>query len=178
MIQASYESTASYEKLIPDVEVLQNMIESLHPTDFGEDEQGFDAIKAVETDGHFIASEHTLARYETAFSAPGCRIGRTTKTGKQPAPPKRSTAQQRSGSENSRNASDCTWTRPSEKRKTPTWPAERKRLERDTLEHYASLRAPSKLVPLPRRRTSQQVKTETRSRVRNCAIQCPETRAT
>ena len=62
--------TASYEKLILDVEILQNMIEILRPIDFAEDELGFDAIKSVETGGHFFGCEHTMSRYETAFYQP------------------------------------------------------------------------------------------------------------
>lgn len=62
--------TASYEKLILDVEILQNMMEILRPIDFSEDELGFDAIASVPTGGHFFGTEHTLQRYETAFYAP------------------------------------------------------------------------------------------------------------
>ncbi len=46
------------------------MMEILRPVDFSEDELGFDAIAAVPTGGHFFGTEHTLARYETAFYAP------------------------------------------------------------------------------------------------------------
>ncbi len=62
--------TASYEKLILDVEILQNMIEFLRPLEFSDDALGFDAIKSVETGGHFFGAEHTMARYETAFYRP------------------------------------------------------------------------------------------------------------
>jgi trimethylamine--corrinoid protein Co-methyltransferase len=62
--------TASYEKLILDVEILQNMMEVLRPIDFSEDEMGFDAIASVPTGGHFFGAEHTMARYETAFYQP------------------------------------------------------------------------------------------------------------
>ncbi len=62
--------TASYEKLILDVEILQNMMELLRPIDFGREELGFEAIRAVETGGHFFGTEHTMARYETAFYRP------------------------------------------------------------------------------------------------------------
>jgi trimethylamine:corrinoid methyltransferase-like protein len=41
--------TASYEKLVLDVEILQNMIEFLRPLPFAEDDLGFEAIKAVPT---------------------------------------------------------------------------------------------------------------------------------
>ncbi|MEM1151060.1 MAG: trimethylamine methyltransferase family protein [Pseudomonadota bacterium] len=62
--------TASYEKLILDVEILQNMMELLQPIDFSEDELGFDAIAAVPPGGHFFGEPHTLERYETAFYTP------------------------------------------------------------------------------------------------------------
>ncbi|HEX4768992.1 MAG TPA: trimethylamine methyltransferase family protein [Lichenihabitans sp.] len=62
--------TASYEKLILDVEILQNMVEILRPIDFSEEELGFEAIKSVPSGGHFFGAEHTMARYETAFYRP------------------------------------------------------------------------------------------------------------
>lgn len=62
--------TASYEKLILDVEILQNMVEFLKPLAFGEDDLGFDAIREVPTGGHFFGAAHTMARYETAFYRP------------------------------------------------------------------------------------------------------------
>lgn len=62
--------TASYEKFIMDVEIIQNMIEFLKPMKFDEDELGFDAIQSVPTGGHFFGSDHTMARYETAFYRP------------------------------------------------------------------------------------------------------------
>lgn len=62
--------TASYEKLVLDVEIIQNMIEFLKPIDFSADELGFDAISAVSTGGHFFGADHTMARYETAFYKP------------------------------------------------------------------------------------------------------------
>ncbi|MBY6058256.1 trimethylamine methyltransferase family protein [Leisingera daeponensis] len=62
--------TASYEKFILDVEIIQNMIEFLKPMKFDTDELGFDAIQSVPTGGHFFGAEHTMARYETAFYRP------------------------------------------------------------------------------------------------------------
>lgn len=61
---------ASYEKLILDVEMLQQMMEFLTPIDLSADALGFDALARVPTGGHFFGDEHTLARYETAFYAP------------------------------------------------------------------------------------------------------------
>ncbi len=62
--------TASYEKLILDVEILQNMMAFLEPIPFSEDDLGFEAIKSVPPGGHFFGGEHTLARYEAAFYNP------------------------------------------------------------------------------------------------------------
>ncbi|MCF6431432.1 trimethylamine methyltransferase family protein [Leisingera sp. MMG026] len=62
--------TASYEKFIMDVEIIQNMIEFLKPMKFDADELGFDAIQSVPAGGHFFGAGHTMARYETAFYTP------------------------------------------------------------------------------------------------------------
>ncbi len=62
--------TASFEKLILDVEMLQMMIEFLKPIVVDEQELGFDAIKGVPTGGHFFGEPHTMARYEHAFYQP------------------------------------------------------------------------------------------------------------
>ena len=61
---------ASFEKLIIDVEMLQNLISMLSPIRTSEEELGIDAIEAVAPGGHFFGTEHTMARYETAFYAP------------------------------------------------------------------------------------------------------------
>lgn len=62
--------TASYEKFILDVEILQNMIEFLAPIPFDDDDLGFDAIKSVAPGGHFFGAEHTMSRFEHAFYRP------------------------------------------------------------------------------------------------------------
>jgi trimethylamine--corrinoid protein Co-methyltransferase len=62
--------TASFEKLVLDVEMLQMMIEFLKPIVVNEQELGFDAIKGVPTGGHFFGEPHTLERYEHAFYRP------------------------------------------------------------------------------------------------------------
>jgi trimethylamine---corrinoid protein Co-methyltransferase len=62
--------TASFEKLVLDVEMLQLMIEFLKPIAVDESELGFDAIKGVPTGGHFFGEPHTMARYEHAFYRP------------------------------------------------------------------------------------------------------------
>lgn len=62
--------TASYEKLVLDVEILQNMMAFLEPVPFTDDDLGFEAIKSVPAGGHFFGSDHTMARYDTAFYQP------------------------------------------------------------------------------------------------------------
>jgi trimethylamine--corrinoid protein Co-methyltransferase len=62
--------TASYEKLILDVEILQEMVEFLRPIPWDADELGFEAIRDVPVGGHFFGSAHTMARYEHAFYQP------------------------------------------------------------------------------------------------------------
>jgi trimethylamine---corrinoid protein Co-methyltransferase len=62
--------TASFEKLVLDVEMLQLMIEFLKPIIVDDKELGFDAIKGVATGGHFFGEPHTMERYEHAFYRP------------------------------------------------------------------------------------------------------------
>jgi trimethylamine--corrinoid protein Co-methyltransferase len=62
--------TASFEKLVLDVEMLQMMIEFLRPIVVNEQELGFEAIKGVPTGGHFFGEPHTMERYEHAFYRP------------------------------------------------------------------------------------------------------------
>lgn len=61
---------ASYEKLVIDVEMLQQMMEFLTPLDLSDDALAFDAMERVPTGGHFFGDAHTLERYENAFYAP------------------------------------------------------------------------------------------------------------
>jgi len=62
--------TASFEKLILDAELLQQMAAVLQPPAIDDDALGLDAIAEVGPGGHFFGSAHTLARYETAFYQP------------------------------------------------------------------------------------------------------------
>jgi trimethylamine---corrinoid protein Co-methyltransferase len=62
--------TASFEKLVLDVEMLQLMAEFLRPIKVDDDELGFEAIREVPTGGHFFGAAHTMARYEHAFYRP------------------------------------------------------------------------------------------------------------
>ena len=64
--------TASFEKIVIDVEMLQMIAETIKPMDVNAEEiaAGLEAIADVPTGGHFFGSPHTLARYETAFYKP------------------------------------------------------------------------------------------------------------
>jgi trimethylamine--corrinoid protein Co-methyltransferase len=64
--------TASFEKIVLDVEMLQMMAATIAPIDVDPKEiaDGLAAIAAVPTGGHFFGAEHTLSRYETAFYKP------------------------------------------------------------------------------------------------------------
>jgi trimethylamine---corrinoid protein Co-methyltransferase len=62
--------TASFEKLILDAELLQNMREFLKPIVVNEAEMGVAAIAEVGPGGHFFGVGHTLERFQTAFYEP------------------------------------------------------------------------------------------------------------
>ena len=62
--------TASMEKYIIDIEMLQQMAELMQPVRFDETELAFDAIREVGSGGHFFGAAHTMERYRTAFYAP------------------------------------------------------------------------------------------------------------
>lgn len=62
--------TASFEKLVLDVEMLQLMMQFLEPIEVNEAELGFEAIRGVKSGGHFFGEPHTLERYESAFYEP------------------------------------------------------------------------------------------------------------
>ena len=62
--------TASFEKLILDAELLQMFAEYLLPIEVNDDTLALDVIASVPPGGHFLSTEHTLARYETAFYQP------------------------------------------------------------------------------------------------------------
>src|SRR5580693_2893191 len=62
--------TASTEKFILDVEMLQMFAEVFQPVSASMDEVGIDAIAEVGPGGHFFAAAHTMQRYRDAFYAP------------------------------------------------------------------------------------------------------------
>ena len=62
--------TTGFEKTILDAEMIQ-MMSALQPEiDFSDTAEVFEAITSVGPGGHFLGTEHTLKRYETAFHAP------------------------------------------------------------------------------------------------------------
>jgi trimethylamine--corrinoid protein Co-methyltransferase len=69
--------TASFEKLVLDAEMLQQLAEVLVPIEVSDVELGLDAIAEVGPGGHFLGSAHTLARFETAFHPSMLSEGRT-----------------------------------------------------------------------------------------------------
>ena len=62
--------TASFEKFIVDVDLLQMVAELLTPLDVSPAGLGLDAIRDVGPGGHYFGTAHTLERFETAFYAP------------------------------------------------------------------------------------------------------------
>lgn len=62
--------TASFEKFIIDVELIQHMMEFLTPIEVNDGELALDALGRVPTGGHFFGDAHTLERYSTAFYQP------------------------------------------------------------------------------------------------------------
>jgi trimethylamine--corrinoid protein Co-methyltransferase len=62
--------TASFEKVVLDAELLQMAAELVKPVEVNADTLALDAIGDVGPGGHFFGTEHTMARYETAFYAP------------------------------------------------------------------------------------------------------------
>jgi trimethylamine---corrinoid protein Co-methyltransferase len=62
--------TASFEKFVLDVEMLQMFAEVFRPVLATSVELGLDAIAEVGPGGHFFATAHTMERYRTAFYSP------------------------------------------------------------------------------------------------------------
>ena len=53
-----------------DVDLIQMALKFLEPLGFTEDDLAFDAIKEVDSTGHFLGTAHTQARYTSAFYQP------------------------------------------------------------------------------------------------------------
>src|SRR5215469_2320518 len=62
--------TASFEKFILDVEMLQMFAELFQPVPASADEIGIEAVAEVGPGGHFFAAAHTMQRYRDAFYTP------------------------------------------------------------------------------------------------------------
>ncbi len=62
--------TASFEKMILDIDLLQMVAAFLTPLDLSPDALAIDAIRDVGPGGHFFGTAHTQARYRDAFYAP------------------------------------------------------------------------------------------------------------
>ncbi|MEM8576615.1 MAG: trimethylamine methyltransferase family protein [Pseudomonadota bacterium] len=59
--------TVSYEKLVTDLEVLQQVAELCGPAEL---DLALDALRDVQPGGHFFGAGHTMERYQTAFYDP------------------------------------------------------------------------------------------------------------
>jgi trimethylamine--corrinoid protein Co-methyltransferase len=62
--------TASFEKMILDIDLLQMIAQFMTPLDLSADALAIDAIRDVGPGGHFFGTAHTQARYRNAFYAP------------------------------------------------------------------------------------------------------------
>lgn len=62
--------TASYEKFILDVEMLQMFAEVFQPLGASQSDLALDAVAEVGAGGHFFGCAHTMERYRSAFYAP------------------------------------------------------------------------------------------------------------
>jgi len=62
--------TASFEKFVLDVEMLQMFAELFQPVPASAEEIGVEAVAEVGPGGHFFAAAHTLQRYRDAFYTP------------------------------------------------------------------------------------------------------------
>ncbi len=62
--------TASFEKFIIDIEMLQMMAELFTGFDVDEPALALDAMREVRHGGHYFGAAHTLERYQTAFYSP------------------------------------------------------------------------------------------------------------
>ena len=61
---------ASFEKFILDVDLMQMALTFLKPLGFTEEDLAFDTIREVDSTGHFLGTDHTQARYTSAFYSP------------------------------------------------------------------------------------------------------------
>jgi trimethylamine--corrinoid protein Co-methyltransferase len=62
--------TASFEKTVVDVDLLQMVASFLEPLEVSVDTLALDAMREVGPGGHYFGAAHTQARFKTAFYAP------------------------------------------------------------------------------------------------------------
>ncbi len=62
--------SASYEKFILDIEQLQMLAEVMQSVGASDEDFGVSALVEAGPGGHFFGTQHTMARYRTAFYAP------------------------------------------------------------------------------------------------------------
>jgi trimethylamine---corrinoid protein Co-methyltransferase len=62
--------TASFEKTVLDVDLLQMISTFLDPLDVSQESLGLEAMREVGPGGHYFGAEHTQSRYKTAFYSP------------------------------------------------------------------------------------------------------------
>ncbi|MSP49481.1 MAG: methyltransferase [Alphaproteobacteria bacterium] len=62
--------TASFEKTIVDVDLLQMVSQFLDPLEVSEETLALDAIREVGPGGHYFGAVHTQSRFKTAFYSP------------------------------------------------------------------------------------------------------------
>ena len=62
--------TVGYEKLVQDVDLLETVAEMCRPVEASADAIGLEAIEEVAPQGHFFATQQTMARYATEFWRP------------------------------------------------------------------------------------------------------------
>ena len=62
--------TASFEKTVVDVDLLQMVANFLDPLEVSAETLALDAMREVGPGGHYFGAAHTQARFKTAFYAP------------------------------------------------------------------------------------------------------------
>ena len=61
---------ASYEKIILDVELAQEMVETCSPVSVNAETLALEAVAGVPPGGHYFGEAHTLAKFDSAFYKP------------------------------------------------------------------------------------------------------------
>ena len=89
---------ASFEKMVLDAELLQQMAEILQPLEVTDDTLALDAIREVGPGGHFFGAAHLWRVTRRPFIARCCRTGATSKLGARRAQKRPPNARMQSGS--------------------------------------------------------------------------------